>query len=296
MRLLTCLLLAAASLPAAAQLGFPGDAGVEWSTLTMGQRSRVAGFSTYVLGSASEFENYWRRTSGQPGSPPSGVDFQKYQLVAIHLGNRPTGGFQVSVERIERVQASTIQLNYVEQKPSSDQIVTQALTSPWVVVRVKRVGGNFAFRGRMQVGPFPGTGPILTPGPIPPIWGGVPFETLLNGTNSSARTFRVEVLESQSDYRAHLRDYVRNAEVRPVRVDWGREAVVAIHLGTRSSLGYGIQVNGVEPSVTGLRILWTEIRPAPGSMAGQALVSPFVLVRVPRAPAYDFVSQVRFGG
>ena len=296
MRLLSCLLLAAASLPAAAQLGFPGDAGVEWSTLTMGQRSSVAGFSTYVLGSASEFENYWRRTSGQPGSPPSGVDFQKYQLVAIHLGNRPTGGFQVSVERIERVQASTIQLNYVEQKPSSDQIVTQALTSPWVVVRVKRVGGNFAFRGRVQVGPFPGTGPILTPGPIPPIWGGVPFETLLNGTNSSARTFRVEVLESQSDYRAHLRDYVRNAEVRPVRVDWGREAVVAIHLGTRSSLGYGIQVNGVEPSVTGLRILWTEIRPAPGSMAGQSLVSPFVLVRGPRAPAYDFVSQVRFGG
>jgi hypothetical protein len=111
----------------------------------------------------------------------------------------------------------------------------------------------------------------------------------------------VEVLESQSDYRAHLRDYVRGAEARPLRVDWGREAVVAIHLGTRSSLGYGIQVNGVEPSPTGLRILWTEIRPAPGSiapgsMAGQALVSPFVLVRVPRAPAYDLVSQVRFGG
>jgi hypothetical protein len=59
----------------------------------------------------------------------SGVDFGTHMLVAISMGQRPTGGYAVSIEdTIER--DGVLYVRYREQTPKGG-VVTQALTSPY---------------------------------------------------------------------------------------------------------------------------------------------------------------------
>ncbi len=280
---------------AMAQLGFPTDAGVSWGTVTSGTRSAVKTFRTFVLNSQNDLESYWNN-AGPEGSVPRSVNFQQDLVVAIHLGQRSSGGYTVFVEKVQRIQASNIQVTYVEQKPDPNQIVSQSLTSPFTLIRIKRVGGNITFYGTERVGP-PLVG--VKPGPIEGPWNNMqgirfPLETVFAGVNSKVKSFRIEVLENAADFNAYIRSSL-NGGVRMDTMDWDRYSLLVIHLGRRNSGGYEVQVDGGEKSAAGVRIHWTEYRPSPREMVTQALTSPFVIVRVPKALSYDFSGQVRYG-
>jgi hypothetical protein len=65
-------------------------------------------------------------------------------------------------------------------------------------------------------------------------------------------------------------------------VDFARETMLAVFMGTRSSGGYGLDVAGVTFEGGDLFVDLVEIRPEPGSMVTQALTSPWMVVRIPR--------------
>lgn len=68
----------------------------------------------------------------------------------------------------------------------------------------------------------------------------------------------------------------------PPAVDFGKETVILVALGGRSSGGHSVHVDAVTRSGDGAVVRYTATRPGEGCMTTQSLTSPVEVVRAPR--------------
>jgi hypothetical protein len=66
------------------------------------------------------------------------VDFSSRRVALLSLGGRPTGGYSISVEKIED-HGEFIKALIIIKKPGNNCVVTQAQTSPFQFVEVESV-------------------------------------------------------------------------------------------------------------------------------------------------------------
>jgi hypothetical protein len=70
----------------------------------------------------------------QPGLMAPEIDFSKFRVALLHIGNRSSGGYAINVERVEKTDTNII-VYYKNQFPQPEKPVTMAFTSPWTMVR-----------------------------------------------------------------------------------------------------------------------------------------------------------------
>ncbi|MEQ9544625.1 MAG: protease complex subunit PrcB family protein [Marinobacter sp.] len=63
------------------------------------------------------------------------VDFEREHLVLVGLGQKPTGGYGVTLES-SAITEGVLELSVNVRQPSADTMVTQALTTPCAVIAV----------------------------------------------------------------------------------------------------------------------------------------------------------------
>lgn len=125
----------------------PAPTELTWEVLARG--SQAVGFdsATYELVTSEEqLISLWNRAHGSLLTVPAlpRVDFQRETVVALFAGSKPTGGYGVSVERVTE-EGGELYLDVAFTSPGEGAITTQALTSPWVMVRVLRGGYQVAW-------------------------------------------------------------------------------------------------------------------------------------------------------
>ena len=76
--------------------------------------------------------------------PPPSVDFSHDMVVALFMGERPTGGYAIEITRIERTDHG-LSVHYRTSRPDPSAIQTQALTQPFHLVTVPRVDDPVTF-------------------------------------------------------------------------------------------------------------------------------------------------------
>ncbi len=64
-------------------------------------------------------------------------------------------------------------------------------------------------------------------------------------------------------------------------VDFSREMVAGVFLGSRPTAGYDIEIVGVREAPDGLVVQYRETTPARGAMTAQVLVMPYHIVALP---------------
>lgn len=121
--------------------------------------ARQSGFAepaTLVVQDAGAWRSAWEqvlpRRSGAPEPPPA-VDFRRFTVLVVALGERPNGGYAVRVDAAEPAAAGGLVVRYTVTRPSPDAITTQVITSPVEVVRVPRATGPVRFEARERVAP-----------------------------------------------------------------------------------------------------------------------------------------------
>ena len=65
-------------------------------------------------------------------------------------------------------------------------------------------------------------------------------------------------------------------------VDFGKEMVVGVFLGSRPTAGFSVEIVGVREEGGALIVQYRESRPAPGLVTAQVLTMPYHIVAVPR--------------
>lgn len=103
---------------------------------------RVDKFSSFVLHNEADWKRYWATAlangvTDSQGNPipadASGVDWKTTELIAIHLGSRPTGGFTAKVVGVNRV-GPCYNVSVVETTPGG--MVMQHFTYPYTIIEV----------------------------------------------------------------------------------------------------------------------------------------------------------------
>ena len=135
-----------------AQFGQSFQAPVKYRTFDSGTSSAIQHRGLRTINNEAEFQTYWAQHSGSAANAPRGIEWGKELLIAINLGSRPSSGYAVYVETIARPTPNDLVVRYVESQPPKGSINAAVMTSPWVLVRMERAGGNIRFEGRVTKG------------------------------------------------------------------------------------------------------------------------------------------------
>ncbi len=101
------------------------------------QAAGVDGPEYRLLATRDDLVEAWNQAHGSSLTVPPlpSVDFARETLVAVFLGTKPTGGYGLDVESVT-LEGGDLYVDVVETQPAADAITTQALTNPWLVLRV----------------------------------------------------------------------------------------------------------------------------------------------------------------
>jgi hypothetical protein len=110
---------------------------VSFHTVLKGHRSGVRESVQIVARSQSEWSALWKRhASTEPNPPPlPTINFSNEIVVAVFLGEKPTGGHDVEIVSMEQ-NNDVLLVSFVEKSPRPGGVVTQAFTQPFHIVRV----------------------------------------------------------------------------------------------------------------------------------------------------------------
>jgi hypothetical protein len=108
----------------------------------------------------------------------------------------------------------------------------------------------------------------------------LPMRSIEKGVTSNMDDARQATARSADEW-AKLWNLHAGERTRP-NVDFSRDVVVAVFMGTRPTAGFSIEIVGVREDGPALVVSYKETRPAPDSVAAQVLTSPFHIVAVPK--------------
>lgn len=115
-----------------------------------GQYGKIVEGTQRVLRDEEAYASFWERlhTGRTPVPDRPEVDFENRVVIAIVQGRRPTGGYRVEVDEVwASKDEEQIQVQFTETVPGEGCIVTQAATSPYVLVTVEAQGEEVTFVG-----------------------------------------------------------------------------------------------------------------------------------------------------
>ena len=211
------------------------------------------------------------------------MNFNTDMLVCIALGQRNSGGYSVSVQKVQKADPGTITVSYVEKRPNPRMRVTMAITSPYVIVKMKQRPETIAFSGEIMetqgfVDPFEPSDNYGTSDRVQ--WG-----LYLTGTYCNIEEPRTDVITSVSEFRK-LWTSLNGQDNIPRDVDFGESQLICISLGKRPTSGYSVYVQSVtKPSKNNIVVTYTEKRPGPRDRVADQVSSPFVILKIPRSDA-----------
>ncbi len=113
----------------------------------------------------------------------------------------------------------------------------------------------------------------------------VPMRSIDQGLNSDVDAARQVTIRTADEW-SKLWTQHAGERKRPA-VDFSKDVVVAVFMGTRPSAAFSIEIVGTRVDGATLVVTYKETRPAPGGVAAQILTSPFHIVAVPKGTATD---------
>ena len=113
------------------------------SFVTIAQSERAsyefAEKSNKVINDVDSFETFWNQLYTNRDNPPQlpDVDFSKYSVVAAMMGIQDTGGHSIDVVKVAEAN-NIIGVKIEEMEPARNCVVTEALTSPFHIVKIEK--------------------------------------------------------------------------------------------------------------------------------------------------------------
>ena len=109
-----------------------------WEILATGTQATTSDSPSFALAtSPTDFEALWNRAYGTMVTPPPlpQVDFGSSSVAAFFMGTQRSGGYSVDVQNVA-VEKGEAYVDVATAKPAPGTLSTQALTTPWVMVRI----------------------------------------------------------------------------------------------------------------------------------------------------------------
>lgn len=268
---------------------------VIWRTYKDGVYSKADTQEVRILNTSGDYQRYVRELGPSPApSDPKDVEWGKETLIAIHLGKRNTGGFKVQVNSIKKINPTTSQVSWSEFTPPKGIATTDAISSPWTIVRMTKNGTKLTFSSSKEEGRLPGGIKIIDlPGGgncdccdacVKTYRNRLPWERYYSGYGAQNVTPATVVIGSQLEFDNYINNFQISGMGNGSDVNWYRERLVAIHLGRKLTGGYEIAIDHVDRiDTTRVDVSYVELQPPVGrALSANSSTGPFLVIRVPR--------------
>lgn len=117
-----------------------------------------------------------------------------------------------------------------------------------------------------------------------------PMTTVAKGAQSGVESPRQVVVRTEAEWATLWQEHARDQHPHPQpNIDFTREMVVGVFIGTRSTGGFGVEIVGIREDRGSLIVDYRETRPGRDRITAQVITAPYHLVRIPR-----FSGEVRF--
>jgi hypothetical protein len=114
-----------------------------------------------------------------------------------------------------------------------------------------------------------------------------PMRTLERGQTTWIESPRQAVARTPDAWAKLWREHAPDR--KPPAVDFSKDMVVAVFLGSRPTAGYGVQIVGTKEVDGELLVQYRQTQPPAGAITAQVITSPYQFVAVPaRAGAVKF--------
>jgi len=110
---------------------------VTFQTVSKGYRSGAREPQQIVLRNQAEWSELWRKHSNELYSTPPTVLFDQEIVVAVFLGEKNTGGYDITIVRAERNDDELV-IHYQEKTPAPGSMLIQAFMQPFHIVRINK--------------------------------------------------------------------------------------------------------------------------------------------------------------
>ncbi|MGE5329421.1 MAG: protease complex subunit PrcB family protein [Deltaproteobacteria bacterium] len=100
-----------------------------------------------VVQNKEKFEELWKLTNSgvYPVTAAPEIDFEKNTIVAVYMGQKPTGGYRIEITKIEENEQNVV-VTVKETMAQGDSILTNVLTSPVHIVKIKKTDKQIIFK------------------------------------------------------------------------------------------------------------------------------------------------------
>jgi len=118
---------------------------VSFETIEQGSYSTLSERQSIVIDNAEEWKELWEtmHANRQPLPELPQIDFKKEMVLAVFQGQQATGGYSIEVAKI--VEDSNIVVGVIEKTPPPGAFVTQAITSPYHLVKIAKTKKDIIF-------------------------------------------------------------------------------------------------------------------------------------------------------
>ena len=106
------------------------------------------------------------------------------------------------------------------------------------------------------------------------------FTNVAKGDSSEQQFAKQVTVRTAAEWKALWKDHAPTEKMPAV--DFAKDMVVGIFLGTKPSAGHEVEIVGVRTEGKDLIVEYVQKQPAPGTMAAQILTEPYHLVAVPK--------------
>ena len=144
--LATAVLSSSAEVARSSSSPAPG-AYVPFFTVDKGVRSGLSERKFAVIVTAKEWKDLWLTHQSGVSSGPQApqVDFQEEMVVGVFSGAKATGGYGIEIKRVELDAGKRMLVLWAETAPAPGSMVTEALSQPYHIVKLKRQNLPVAF-------------------------------------------------------------------------------------------------------------------------------------------------------
>jgi hypothetical protein len=127
---------------------YGGTSPLEIRRIGQWTRTGIAEARRLVIRDANGWAQFWAELG--TGERPD-VDFTKDLVIAVAAGQRPSGGYEIAIESVNRVDGE-LSVSVVERSPSPNCVTTASLTQPVDVVVVPAAGArSWSFLERKEI-------------------------------------------------------------------------------------------------------------------------------------------------
>ncbi|MBC7474753.1 MAG: protease complex subunit PrcB family protein [Candidatus Sericytochromatia bacterium] len=246
---------------------------VDFKKILSGERSDLRNYDAKVIDNESDFQQLWENHTGSKTNPlflPK-IDFDFKNVVAIFLGDRPTTGFSIDIDRIDESK-DTMSIYLKENKPAEGTEVKAELTQPFLMIELKKTKKKIIFENSS----------LSKPQIIP-----INFNSLETGYDSGIKDFSKRLAKNQKEFSTLYKEHISsqktvNAIVFPT-IDFDSNMVAAIFLGERPSTGYSVNVKSIVKTDSQIIISATEKPPDSGSTVSTIVTEPYQFITLPKS-------------